>query len=75
MILFISRTLKSLDMAKIRICPKCKEPKLKQAFNISGWLAPDMYECTACGYIGHIFIELDSDDQIEEESERSNTDH
>jgi len=58
-------------MAKIRICPRCKEPKLKQAFNISGWLAPDMYECTACGYTGHLFLEIEPDNQKEEELDKS----
>ena len=49
-------------MVNIRICPKCKEPKLKNAVNISGWLAPSMYECTGCGYMGRFFIEVDSED-------------
>ena len=49
-------------MVNIRICPKCKEPKLKSAVNVSGWLAPDMYECTSCGYMGRFYIEVDSED-------------
>lgn len=59
-------------MTKIKICPKCKKPKLKNATNVSGWLAPDMYECTACDYIGYLYLEVDpedlksqSDDEIE----------
>ena len=55
-------------MVNIRICPKCKEPKLKNASNISGWLAPNMVECTKCGYIGYFFIEIDSEDfELDEE--------
>ena len=55
-------------MVKIRICPKCKEPKLKSAVNVSGWLAPNMFECTNCGYLGYFHIEIDSEDfQLDEE--------
>lgn len=49
-------------MTKIRICPKCKEAKLKNFVNISGWLAPNMYECTACGYVGPLYLEVDPED-------------
>ncbi|MFX1502803.1 MAG: hypothetical protein ACFFDH_17715 [Promethearchaeota archaeon] len=49
-------------MGKIRICPKCMEPKLRSAVNVSGWLAPDMYECVNCGYLGRFYIEIDSED-------------
>ena len=55
-------------MVNIRICPKCKEPKLKSALNVSGWLAPNMFECTNCGYLGYFHIEIDSEDfQLDEE--------
>ena len=46
----------------IKICPKCKKPKLKSAVNVSGWLAPDMYECTNCDYIGSLFIEVEQEE-------------
>ena len=49
-------------MARIRICPKCKKATLKSAVNISGWLAPNMYECKSCDYIGSLFIEIDPKD-------------
>jgi hypothetical protein len=49
-------------MTKIKLCPKCKKPTLKPAVNVSGWLAPDMYECTSCKYVGYIFLEVDSND-------------
>jgi len=47
-------------MGKIRLCPKCKKPTLKNATNVSGWLAPDLYKCKddKCGYVGRIYIEL-----------------
>ncbi|MFX0081610.1 MAG: hypothetical protein ACFE94_07650 [Candidatus Hodarchaeota archaeon] len=60
-------------MVSIRICPKCKEPKLKSAVNVSGWLAPSMYECTNCGYLGHFYIEIDPEDfQLDEEDPSNN---
>ncbi len=46
-------------MARIRLCPKCKNATLKSAVNVSGWLAPRMFECTSCDYIGSLFIEID----------------
>jgi hypothetical protein len=58
-------------MVKIRICPKCKEPTLRNAVNVSGWLAPDMYECTSCGYFGRFHVEVDSDDYELEQEELS----
>ncbi|MFX1376009.1 MAG: hypothetical protein ACFFA0_09375 [Promethearchaeota archaeon] len=56
-------------MVTIRICPKCKEPKLKSAVNVSGWLAPNFVECTKCGYMGHFFIEIDPEDYILDQKE------
>jgi hypothetical protein len=49
-------------MPRIRICPKCKNATLKNAVNISGWLTPNMFECTSCDYIGSLFIEIDPKD-------------
>ena len=53
-------------MTRIRICPKCKKPTLKQAVNVSGWLAPDMFECTSCNYIGPLLLEIDPKDLKDE---------
>jgi len=49
-------------MAKIRICPRCKQPKLRPATNVSGWLAPEMFECSECKYVGRFYIEIDPED-------------
>jgi hypothetical protein len=49
-------------MVRIKLCPKCKKPSLKSAVNVSGWLAPDLYECTNCTYIGPLFIEIKPED-------------
>ena len=49
-------------MVKIRLCPKCKKPTLRPAVNVSGWLAPDMFECKECNYTGRFHIIVDSND-------------
>ncbi len=49
---------------KIRICPKCKKPILRSATNVSGWLAPAMYECRECNYVGSLYLEIDPDDFV-----------
>ena len=63
-------------MARIRICPKCKKSSLKSAVNVSGWLTPDLYECSNCNYIGPLFIEIDPKDYKEDnnsyEGDRNN---
>jgi len=43
------------------LCPKCKQPTLKQATNISGWLDSSLYKCTDpdCGYVGRLYITID----------------
>ncbi|MFX1392011.1 MAG: hypothetical protein ACFFAH_00415 [Promethearchaeota archaeon] len=59
-------------MAKIRLCPRCKRPTLRNATNVSGWLAPAMYECSDedCGFIGSVYIEVDPKDfKLDEEIE------
>ncbi|MBN1800193.1 MAG: hypothetical protein JW891_01725 [Candidatus Lokiarchaeota archaeon] len=59
-------------MVKIRLCPKCMKPTLKAATNVSGWLAPDMYECRECKYIGKFHVIVDSKDYEEEMKKKSN---
>ena len=58
------------------LCPKCKKPTLRNATNVSGWLTPDLYECSNqdCNYIGRVYIEVDPndfkpDDEIEFDKE------
>ena len=53
-------------MTKVRICPKCRKPRLKSMMNVSGWLAPPLFECLNCGYVGPIFLEIDSDNNDSE---------
>ncbi len=47
------------------------KPTLKPAYNISGWLTPDMYECRECQYIGKFFVIVDSKDYEEEMKKKS----
>ena len=49
-------------MKSVKLCPKCKQSKLKPAMNVSGWLAPDLLECTNCNYVGVFYIEIDADE-------------
>jgi hypothetical protein len=49
-------------MNKVKICPKCKQPTLRTALNVSGWLLPDYFECKNCGYMGSLYLEIDPDD-------------
>ena len=56
-------------MPSIRLCPKCKKPALKNAINVSAWLAPDMFECTECDYVGPLCLEVDPHDYILGEEE------
>ena len=63
------------SMAKIRLCPKCKKPTLRNATNVSGWLAPSMFECSddECGYVGYINIEVDPEDfKLDDEDKLNN---
>jgi hypothetical protein len=64
-------------MTKIILCPKCKKPTLRNATNVSGWLAPSMFECSdiKCGYVGSLYIEVDSKDfKTNEEIKPDNAD-
>ncbi|MHA1105119.1 MAG: hypothetical protein ACTSPN_05285 [Promethearchaeota archaeon] len=56
-------------MKEVRICPKCKQPKLKLALNVSGWLSPDYFECKNCGYLGSLYLEIDPNELTSENEE------
>jgi RNase P subunit RPR2 len=56
----------------LRICPKCKKPTLKPAYNVSGWLAPDMFRCQECGYIGNFYIEIEEEEYVKYQKSLSN---
>ena len=62
-------------MTKIRLCPKCKKPTLKSAVNISGWLTPDMFECTSCKYIGYLYLEVDPNDYKLDQNHNNDENH
>ena len=56
-------------MKKVKICPKCKQPTLITAFNVSGWLTPNYFECKNCGYLGSFYLEIDPNDLTSENEE------
>ncbi|MBY9003730.1 MAG: hypothetical protein KGD73_07135 [Candidatus Lokiarchaeota archaeon] len=56
-------------MKKLRICPKCKKPKLRTALNVSGWLTPNYFECMNCGYLGALYLEIDPNELVSENEE------
>ena len=49
-------------MVKIRLCPKCRKPTLRNATNVSGWLTPQLFQCTKCDNIGYFHLEIDPND-------------
>ena len=62
-------------MAKIRLCPKCKKPKLRPLMNVRGLfgLAADMFECDECHYRGRFHIVVDTEDyKLDDDSEVEN---
>lgn len=40
--------------------------------NVSGWLAPDMYECRNCNYVGSFYLVIDPEELKESEIEDKN---
>jgi len=43
-----------------KLCPKCLSP-LKGSSKLGGWLIPQDYYCTNCGYSGTVFVEREHD--------------
>ncbi|HVB11585.1 MAG TPA: hypothetical protein VNE86_00530 [Nitrososphaerales archaeon] len=39
-----------------KFCPKCLS-ELKLASALSGWLVPEYYACSKCGYSGYVAFE------------------
>ena len=62
-------------MVNIRICPKCKKPTLKNAFNLlHAWGSPPKYRCDECDYLGFFSLEIDPDDyKIDSDDKNFNT--
>ena len=58
-------------MVNIRICPKCKKPTLKSAYNVmSGWGSSPKLVCSECDYLGFFYLEIDSEHyKIEDKNE------
>ena len=45
----------------MKICPKCRSPKIKDVNKISGW-TPPIYRCENCGYQGPMILEIDEEE-------------
>jgi hypothetical protein len=40
----------------VKLCPKCLKP-LTAGSELGGWLIPQDYYCTSCGYRGSVYLE------------------
>ena len=43
-----------------KLCPRCLSP-LNGRNKLGGWLVPQDYYCTKCGYSGSVFVEKEAD--------------
>jgi len=48
-----------------KLCPRCLTP-LTPRSNLGGWLVPQDYYCSKCGYAGTVFLEKDRDEPSSE---------
>jgi hypothetical protein len=54
-----------LDARKVRVCPRCGSPNIKEnKTSVNGWLIPTIYYCeeSGCGYSGPGLIEIDAEE-------------
>ena len=58
-------TRKSPLEPSVKLCPKCTKP-LQSGSKYGGWLVPQDYYCTACGYRGVVYLEKTSSEGKEE---------
>jgi hypothetical protein len=53
----LPRLVRRSPIAKIpRLCPNCLA-MLKRGSGLGGWLIPQDYYCTKCGYKGYAYLE------------------
>jgi len=45
-----------------KLCPRCLTP-LKRGSKLGGWLIPQDYYCTNCGYRGTAYLESTGEDE------------
>ncbi len=45
-----------------KLCPRCLSP-LEGRSKLGGWLIPQDYYCTKCGYSGTVFVERGAPDE------------
>jgi hypothetical protein len=49
-------TRKSPLTPTTKLCPRCLKP-LERGTRLGGWLVPQDYYCTSCGYRGTVYLE------------------
>jgi len=47
-----------------KLCPRCLNP-LEGRSKLGGWLIPQDYYCTKCGYSGSVFVEKEHESSAE----------
>jgi hypothetical protein len=50
-----------------KLCPRCLQP-LQRGSRLGGWLVPQDYYCTKCGYHGTVYLEPER--KVDEEGEQ-----
>jgi len=46
-------------MVRINVCPKCNSPDIRQESSLGGWLMPESWSCSKCGYRGILVKEIE----------------
>lgn len=49
----------------VRLCPACHSKNIRLSSGFNGWLTPEIYICSDCGYRGPVTLEVEiSKDEI-----------
>lgn len=49
-------------------CPRCGSMRVRETGSIDGWLAPSLYACSECGYVGRVIIEVEPETTADKQS-------
>jgi len=52
-------------------CPRCCSPKIRLSSSLDYWLTPKQYYCEECGYQGILVMELEPDEEMQREQQKS----
>ena len=47
-----------------KLCPNCLNP-LEPIDKLSGWVTPEAFTCSKCGYVGSVALEKNEDEPAE----------